>query len=62
MCSNALEIALDENPFDAKKLENMIIKSLGTNEGCNDEENASALNTVTESQSPTGKICRRSCE
>ena len=46
MCSNALEIALDENPFDAKKLENMIIKSLGTNEGCNDEENASALNTV----------------
>jgi len=46
MCSNALEIALDENPFDANKLENMIIKSLGTNEGCNDEENASALNTV----------------
>lgn len=45
MCSNALEIALDENPFDTKKLENVIIKSFGTDEGCNDE-NVSVLNTV----------------
>jgi hypothetical protein len=46
MCSNALEIALDENPFDTKKLENVIIKSFGSDEGCNDEENVSVLNTV----------------
>ena len=46
ICSNALEIALDENAFDAKKLESITVKSLGTNEGCNDKEKASVLNTI----------------
>jgi len=46
MCANALEIALDENPFDSEKLENFVIKSLGNFEEIDGELKQIQIDTI----------------
>ena len=60
ICSNALEIALDENAFDAKKLESITVKSLGTNEGCKRQgESVGTEHNPERDDCSTREICRR---